>query len=284
MKILSHNYTGNSLAMVYSDETGVQTKFVREGQPNWPLVFALYRDGRYEDIIPFMNVSSAISHKFNGFTVIGGKVFFKGVEVGGYLVDRILFFMQTLPTQSERLIRFAENLFLNPDTVVRDTLYKFLEHKGFTITSDGCFLGYKGVNRDYYSITSGSIEVIRGSVGPTGRILNSVGEIIEVERSQVCNDPNRGCEKGIHIGSWEYADNFKGEDGRMMIVKCNPRNVVSVPSDCNFSKVRVCEYEVIAEEGRKLHPVKDLNFDKVAAHRKHSMRDPKTGKFVQASW
>ena len=34
-----------------------------------------------------------------------------------------------------------------------------------------------------------------------------------------------------------------------MIVKINPRDVVSIPTDYDFSKGRACRYEVIAELG-----------------------------------
>ena len=33
----------------------------------------------------------------------------------------------------------------------------------------------------------------------------------------------------------------------MVIVKVNPKDVVSVPTDCECQKVRTCEYQVIAD-------------------------------------
>jgi hypothetical protein len=46
------------------------------------------------------------------------------------------------------------------------------------------------------------------------------------------------------VGSEEYATSF-GQ--RTVIVKVNPRDVVSVPLDCDCQKMRVCEYEVTAD-------------------------------------
>lgn len=263
IKVLSHNFTGKSLVVVSTNGKGVQTKIVETSHPNWPMVLALYKEGRYDELVPALDISGAINAQFNGrFTVVGNQVFYGNEPVGGYLIDRMLFFMRELPKQAERLIKFAENLYQNPNPLVIQELYKFLEHKNMPITDDGCFLAYKGVGPDYYSISSGSIKILKGKV-KNGKVFNGIGEEIIAERKDVCDDANRGCAPGLHIGSWEYANGFKG-DGHLMVVKTNPRDAVMVPSDCGYQKLRSCRYEVIAEEGRKLHEVKDSNFERVA--------------------
>jgi hypothetical protein len=50
----------------------------------------------------------------------------------------------------------------------------------------------------------------------------------------------------LHVGTYEYACNWAGNSGVVVLVKFNPANIVSVPSDCEHSKLRVSEYEVIA--------------------------------------
>ena len=42
---------------------------------------------------------------------------------------------------------------------------------------------------------------------------------------------------------------FGGSDSRTMILKINPADVVSIPTDYNNSKGRTCRYEVIGELG-----------------------------------
>ena len=37
------------------------------------------------------------------------------------------------------------------------------------------------------------------------------------------------------------------DDSRVMLVKINPKNVVSIPVDYNLAKGRCCEYEVVDE-------------------------------------
>jgi hypothetical protein len=44
-----------------------------------------------------------------------------------------------------------------------------------------------------------------------------------------------------------YLNHFGG--ARTVIVKVNPRDVVSIPSDYNGAKGRTCRYEVIGELG-----------------------------------
>jgi hypothetical protein len=277
VKILSHNYTGQSLVVVYVGDKGVQTKIVESSHPNWHQIVANYRLGQYEAMVPLFDMSLAIEAKFKGaFQVSNGKVTYKGNVVHGYLIDRILFQMrERLPSQ--RLVNFAENVYLNPSPTAREELYKFLEHKHMPITEDGCFMGYKGVGKDYYSRTGGSIKVLKGKV-KDGRIYNGVGEDIIVERKDVCGDQNVGCAAGLHVGSFDYANDFKS-DGHLMVVKVNPRDVVSVPHDCSWQKLRTCRYLVIAEEGGRLSDVRDINYDKVAELRYHNQRDSK-GRFA----
>ena len=272
IKVLSHNFTGNSLVVVSTNGAGVQTRIVESSHPNWNQVINLYKAGLYEQMVPMLDMSEAIAAKFEGnFTVQGSDVLYKGQIVQGYLIDRILFFMRELPNQAKRLVKFAENLYANPSPIVIEQLYKFLEHHHMPITDDGCFLAYKGVGENYYSHSSGSLKILKGKV-EGGRVYNGVGEHIVAERAQVCDDVYQGCASGLHIGSWEYANNFKG-NGHLMVVKCNPKNAVSVPQDENWQKLRACEYEVIAEEGRQLCEVRDGNYDKVIAVRQKLNRD-----------
>jgi hypothetical protein len=50
----------------------------------------------------------------------------------------------------------------------------------------------------------------------------------------------------LHGGNFAYASTFGGDGIRLMVVKVNPKNVVSVPIN-ETSKMRVCEYKVIDE-------------------------------------
>jgi hypothetical protein len=88
--------------------------------------------------------------------------------------------------------------------------------------------------------------------------------VIETERRQVDDNTHAECSYGLHVGSHQYASGFRGANGRLLIVKVNPRDVVSVPSDGAAQKIRTCRYEVVAEENAVLDEKKHGNFDKVS--------------------
>jgi hypothetical protein len=125
-----------------------------------------------------------------------------------------------------------ENLMLNPSKRAVTELYGFLEKNSLPITPDGHFLAYKKVRFDYKDCHSGTMD-------------NSVGTVVEMERNAVDDDKDRTCSTGLHFCSQGYLNHFGGE--RIVIVKINPRDVVSIPSDYNDSKGRACRYEVVDE-------------------------------------
>ena len=122
----------------------------------------------------------------------------------------------------------------NPSHNSREQAYKFIEHKGMPLTEEGNVIGYKGVDQNYMDKYSGKFD-------------NSVGAENSMLRSNVDDNVNHGCSAGFHIGSHEYADCWGGSDGKLMLVEFSPEDIVSVPHDCEYQKLRVCRYKVIGE-------------------------------------
>lgn len=168
----------------------------------------------------------------NGDIAIEGEKFFwKGQELHTSLTVRIIqMYQDGFPI--EPMVNFMENLMLNPSKRAVTELYGFLEKGNLPITPDGYFLAYKKVKQDYTDCHTGTMD-------------NSVGKIVEMERNMVDDDQNRTCSTGLHFCSREYLNHFGGE--RVMILKINPRDVVSIPNDYNDTKGRACRYEVIDE-------------------------------------
>ena len=165
--------------------------------------------------------------------VQGDKLFWRGAEMHNALTTRMISMLQEgFPV--EPLVLFMENLMSNPSKRAVDELYGFLEKNNLPITPDGHFLAYKKVRENYMDCHSGTFN-------------NSVGMICEMERNQVDDDKDRTCSTGLHFCSQEYLNHFGGE--HTMILKINPRDVVSIPSDYNNSKGRCSRYEVIGELG-----------------------------------
>jgi hypothetical protein len=76
---------------------------------------------------------------------------------------------------------------------------------------------------------------------------NSPGRVVEMERNQVDDNKDQTCSTGLHFCGMSYLSHFSGE--RTVIVKVNPADVVSIPSDYNGAKGRACRYEVVGELG-----------------------------------
>jgi hypothetical protein len=143
----------------------------------------------------------------------------------------------------EPMLNFLDNLSQNPSDHAVVELFDFMENKNMPITYDGCFLAYKAVREDYKDIYSGTFD-------------NSIGSTCQVARTTVDSNRDNGCGHGLHVGAIDYAksyggidldDDDKGGGNRLMICKVNPRDVVSVPTDHKFQKLRCCRYEVVAE-------------------------------------
>lgn len=144
----------------------------------------------------------------------------------------------------EPMLNFLDNMSQNPSDHAIVELFDFMENKHMPITMDGHFLAYKAVNPNFKDIYSGKFD-------------NSVGNVCSVPRGQVDGNRENGCGKGLHVGAIDYAKSYGGinldEDGdndggnQLMICKVNPRDVVSVPTDCKFQKLRTCRYEVVSK-------------------------------------
>ena len=188
---------------------------------------------RVESLI---NVRQAvIKYAAGKVTVDGDRVMYGDHEIKGSVVQRMLAMIRE-GFDPHPMVNFLQNLMANPSKRAVDELYGFLEASALPITEDGCFLAYKKVREDYKDIYSGKFD-------------NSVGQTVEMERNQVDDEKDRTCSTGLHFCSQEYLGQFGGSDSRTMILKINPRDVVSIPSDYHSTKGRCCRYEVIGELG-----------------------------------
>lgn len=167
-------------------------------------------------------------------TIVDGKVFWKGQPFNNGLADRMISMYQDgFPI--DPMIRLMENLMQNPSKRSVDQFYGFVEKNSLPITEDGYILAFKKVRRgDYKDIHSGTID-------------NSVGQVIEMDRNLVDDNPESHCSSGLHFCSESYLNNFGSGSDPVMIMKINPADVVSIPTDYNGAKGRCCKYEVVAE-------------------------------------
>lgn len=201
----------------------------------------------YLDLL--VKVGSRLTSLSERVRVQGSTLYFDNDPVEGPLADHILRLIEEGDEEGWKpFVKFMENLAQNPSRKSREALFEFLIRYKMTITPDGHFIAYKGVvprsGEDtlyLYSVSSG--RAIVNGVVHKGQIPNPLGAIVEMPRSKVNPDNYVGCSYGLHAGTWEYASEFVRGRGKILIVKINPRDVVSVPNDCAYQKIRVSRYQ-----------------------------------------
>lgn len=217
---------------------------------NYRMILEILPTATPDELLKVVDLEKAVATFSDGLVEIkNGQVTYEGETVHGSISKRILEFMSKgLPF--EPLVKFLHNVMENPSMQSQKELYDFLEHEHLPITEDGHFLAYKAVRSDYKDKYRGAFD-------------NSVGNTVKMQRAKVDDDRSRGCSDGLHAGALNYVATYGSvESGdRIVIVKINPRDVVSVPTDCNCEKLRTCQYVVVGEyQGELLKPLYSSNF------------------------
>lgn len=213
--------------------------FVEVGRdhPNFPKIASLLADpnSSFDDVKELACIVSAISSASNGkIEVTDMGVFYNGELIHNAVVDAI-FDYRKMKLPLDPIIKFLENLMQNSSKNSIDQLWRFIEHHKLPLTEDGYLLAYKAVRSNYLDKYSGKID-------------NSIGKVVKMDRNKISDDANYHCAQGLHVGGLSYSgpEGWYSSNGDIcIIVKVNPRDVVCVPYDHNATKVRVCEYEVV---------------------------------------
>lgn len=245
-------------------------KTIRRGSTNFAVVKRSVLAGDFDKAVSMMDIKTAVTSyaKTVGslITVINDKVYFNNKVIHNAVCTKIRSLLRDGVKDVTPFTNFLGNLLKNPCEDSVTELYDFLAYSELPIDEDGFVIAYKGVEANFWSRT-GNLEtvVIKGKVDSQGRIFNGVGEYIEVERKSV--DPLRRntCSFGLHVGSYNYAKGFSA--GKVMLVRFNPKDAISVPTDESCQKLRVCAYEVLADVTDFVKPLekatycsKDKNF------------------------
>jgi hypothetical protein len=207
---------------------------INSAHPNFKKIVAGLKSGLDEDALAGLiqaNMKKEIAKAVGVDFKEGGTILMDGEPVSDALIVRYRFMIENdFPLEGFKL--FVQNLAQNPSKNSRKELYGFLEACTLPITEDGHFLAYKRVNRNYTDCHSGTFD-------------NRIGKIVEMPREQVDANRNETCSTGLHVCSRSYLGHYCGD--RIVVVKVNPKDVVSVPIDYDNAKMRVCRYEVVSE-------------------------------------
>jgi len=236
------NYIINNTAIVFFfDNKPVK---VEKTAPEYTRILSAFDlpSGQQEEVINAILNERVGEYEKDGFTISPESVSYDGETLPDILADKVrAIAAEGLPVKL--FANFWENLNNNPSASSVRELFDFLAYKELPITEDGFFIAYKGVASNGLSIHGNTkTKVLQGIVDNNGKIQNNVGDTIEVKRWDVDDNRDNGCSFGLHVGSMDYATTW-GE--QTLVVKVNPADVVSVPTDCGCQKCRVSKYEVI---------------------------------------
>lgn len=192
------------------------------------------REDAFERIDELMVPIKAIEKAGEGkWTIENGEVILDGEPVDGLLYKRIMD-LHGMGLSVDNLIAFERRARQNPSYRVRRDLYAFLEYGKLPIDEDGRFIARKVVREDFFDFHSGTVNWAPGNV-------------VEMPREKVDDDPNRTCSAGLHVYNAEYGKSFGGSYKKVLAVAVDPADVVSIPVDYNNTKMRVCKAEVLKE-------------------------------------
>jgi len=194
-----------------------------------------FSDTILEEYYDLLNLSKFVETFSEGNLTVNheqGKVFYGSFEIKNSITDRM---MGMLSNQEnvKPLVRFLDKLLMNPKEGIVNELYSFLQHNDINISEEGDIIGFRSVRKDWTDFRTGEMD-------------NSIGTVVTMPRHLVDDNPEITCSSGLHVAAFEYASTF-GNNARLLKVKVNPSDVVSIPVDYNGQKMRCCKFEVLEE-------------------------------------
>jgi hypothetical protein len=230
----------------------------------YPMVLAAIKSGDVNALEQAINIRQGIVNNLTktnkSVRIDGSRIFYDEREVTGLVASRV-FETIRLGLDTAPITNFLGNLMLNPSKRAVDESMGFIEACDLPLTEDGFFLAYKRVNATYFDVHSSTVLnkpaelmtaedriTINGTQGKQSEVkvelINGV-TTVSMPRNLVNEDRDQTCSEGLHFCSFSYLSSFRG--ARIVILKINPADIVSIPSDYNNSKGRTCKYQVVGE-------------------------------------
>lgn len=176
-----------------------------------------------------------------------GVVRWEGKALQGRLANVLIATAQSGDTEAlSRFGLFIDKVNQAISYKVTNRLFDFLDANNLRIDDEGDIIGFKVVRSNYTDKHTGTFD-------------NSVGQVVSMPRNHVDDRDEVTCSNGLHFCSYDYVKSFSSNSDRLVLVKVDPRDFVSVPVDYGSTKARVCRYKVIEDVTTKFLP-KDGKF------------------------
>jgi transcriptional regulator with XRE-family HTH domain len=231
---LSYALKGDNLSLAVLDsETQLPVwKTMHSSHASFKSIVRALKNGDDAKALRLFDTAQLIADKSQGrVQVKKDGVYYNGTKIDNSLTTRILQLIREGKSVS-KMLKFMDRLYLNPSQSAIDELYDWLNGCKLPITDDGRFVAYKRVRSDYKDVYSGTIDY-------------SVGQIVFMKREDVNPNRHETCSRGLHFCSIAYLPSYSGE--RIMKVVVDPADVVSIPSDYQYTKGRTWQLEVVEE-------------------------------------
>ncbi len=231
---LSYTLTPQTITII-DEQKNVHTLQIGD---KFQQVLSMIKAGKIEKILTMLSPKAATEHNLKGIKLLSEtSISYNGCvyEEKDYcgLIDYIIECAKSkLPY--EYLLKFLDNLKLNPDAYSRLNLFKFLQQTGIKITENGYIAGVKSVGQDYTSHHD-------------KKTLHKVGTFVSYPREKCDSDPNTACGSGLHSGGSNYVNSLGGSSSHILVTITHPRDVVCVPKDSSYQKMRSCLYYIAGE-------------------------------------
>lgn len=189
----------------------------------------------YADVIAMIDMGETISSYTEGhLTVCGDSVTFNGFVLDSRINERIVAACRGERGNLMNIMRMFSKLLQHNDRRIIEELYSFIEHNDIEIDSEGDLIAWKVITRDWKDCHTKTID-------------NSIGATPEMPRTMVNDNKHDLCSAGLHVCARSYISSFRSGSDRLVKVKLDPTDVVSVPTDYKGAKLRACKYTVMEE-------------------------------------
>lgn len=235
--------TSQSVSLVFPNSAPVN---IRRENPVFDDVVAAIRVGNWDRVynlaFPAVHVQRELDQVLGSgnVTVTPEEILYMGQPLNNIVTSRILTLLHD-GFDITPMVRFLDRLMKNPSFTAVQELLLFIEASNLPIDEDGYFYAYKRITSDWKDQY-------------TKKIDNSIGATVEMPRNAVDDKRENTCSSGLHFCAYGYLGHYGASSGgRVVIVKIDPADVVSIPSDYNNQKGRCCKYVVVREielEGR----------------------------------
>lgn len=197
-----------------------------------------------------------------------------------------------------KYINFWTLVCLNPDSRVRNNIFWYLRRWEVEIAPSGLIIAYRNADlkkseeftinevkyilRSYYNkvilhgendpeLTEKYHKIIDKDTTPvytdhhSGTTTIKLGQPVRIPREECDPVQEHTCSNGLHVASAGWlSSNYYGNVGLQVLV--NPANVVAVPPEDGYGKMRCCEYFPIAlvdfdDAGNVIVPDYDISND-----------------------